>query len=144
VHDGVVHWKTEDLYHKDGEHWVVGTYKDLQTQKCVSEYLHHCMSDYVGLHNTDEADKKESISKTYYLISKEREDELRRAYETDRQFTVNNLTTAFHAATLKVMYPKLNVTMDTSALPPQAAAEESTEEAQYRKALQFLEQYILV
>ena len=148
VHDGIMHWKTEDLYHKDGEHWVVGTYKDLQTKKCVSEYLHDRMSAYVNLGQNEGTDLPKT--KTYYVISKEREEELRRAYEKDRHFTVTNLTTAFHAATLKIIYPKLNVTIDDKSLPaltPKVSVkeiEEDVETTRYRKALQFLETYILV
>jgi len=129
VVNGIIHWRSEDLYHHDTEHWASGTFKDIDPKKCVSEYLYDMMSEFVELGD----------SKTrYYIISKEREDELRKAYRQDRRFVVNNTTSAFHAATLKVIYPSLNVSVEA------LESEDEAEQAIYAKATAFLETYILV
>jgi hypothetical protein len=130
IEDGIIHWKTEDMFHNENEDWAKGTFTRIDPKKSVSEYLSEILSKYLEL--TDESKVQ------YYITSKEREDELRKAYKTDKKFTVNNVTTVFHATVLKVMYPTINIFVESlvSTIP-----EETT---LFPKAVEFLEKYILV
>lgn len=129
IADGIIHWQEADMFHNQNEDWAKGTYAAIDTKKSVAQYLCDIITQYLEL---DE-------SKTqYYVISKEREDELRKAYMADKKFIVNNVTTVFHAAVLKCIYPTLNITVESlvSVIP-----EETT---LFPRAVEFLEKYILV
>jgi len=132
IENEIIHCKVEDVYHNDNEDWAKGTFTEILLTKSVSEYLCEILSEYLSL--------TEDSKTQYYIISKEREDELRKAYKTDKKFTVNNVTSAFHAAVLKVLYPTINITIDSAATD----ASDSPNAELYAKATEFLEKYILV
>lgn len=131
VVDNVVHWKTTDLLTNSEQTWVKGTFKMLNTNKAVSEYMYDIMKTYVDLDSNDET--------AYYITSQERENEIRVAYEKDKTFTVSNLTSAFHAATLKILYPNIEIKFHE---PEDLETEESDPDLE--KAKEFLTKYILV
>jgi hypothetical protein len=130
VRDGLIHWKTEDLFNHETETWAKGTYKTINVNTSVSEYIVTVITDYLKPVIVDES------STIYYTISKEREDELRVAYKNDKKVTVNNVTGVYHATVLKVLYPTINVTIESCA--------NADEEAVFTKAVEFLNTYILV
>lgn len=134
VVNGIIHWKEEDLYQRDNEQWAVGKFKNIDTQKCVSSYLYDQMKEYIGL---------VEAKTVYYVISSERENELREAYRNDQEFSVHNTTSAFHAAVLKVLIPSLRITI-TSMDPVTSPAVSPTQEAEfYNRAVEFVRKYIL-
>lgn len=146
--DEVLEWNPSDLYQHGDETWISARFKSVNTSKSVSEHLYDILYRYLDLAGS---------SVRYYVISKEREEELRRAYKNDQTFTVTNLTTAFHAAVLKVLFPDLkielveppllpviSVSAVSSSLPdlspqPQTPSEDDI----YRQALDFLKDFIL-
>lgn len=128
IRDGVLHWKEEDLLAHGNQVWVKGRYKSLNTNTAVSEYLYDIMQRYVAIDETDET--------VYYVISQTRENEIRESYQRDSTFTVTNLTTAFHAAILKVLVPKIKIEIEL--------AEEAAKTHSLDKAVEFLQTYILV
>lgn len=128
VLDGVVHWQEEDLLAHENQVWVKGQYKNLNTNTAVSEYLYDIMRRFVKI---DEADET-----VYYVISQTRENEIRESYQRDTSFTVTNLTTAFHAAVLKVLFPKIQIVMELED-------EEPSENTSLTKAVEFLNTYIV-
>jgi hypothetical protein len=129
VDEGLIHWQTTDLFHNETEDWAKGTYAKIDSNKSSSQILCEILSGYLNL---DESKVQ------YYSISKEREEELRKAYATDKKFMVNNITTVFHAAVLKVIYPTLNITVS------ELVSDIVEDQELYPKAVEFLEKYILV
>lgn len=140
VKDEIIDWQTADLYHHGDETWASARFKSIQPNKSVSEHLYDVLYRYLDLSGSPVR---------YYTISKEREEELRRAYKGDQQFVVHNITTAFHGAVLKVLFPGLTlVLMDPVAVTPDvvpgtSSVPEDPEEVTYQNALEFLRTFIL-
>lgn len=123
VRDEIIDWNPADMYTHNEEVWVSARFKNIDTSKSVSEYMHDIMTRYLELSGS---------SVRYYLISKEREDELRNAYKSDTEYTVTNITTAFHAAVLKVLFPNLKILMT-----------EHPDDPVYVNSVEFLNRFIL-
>lgn len=131
VDKGIVHWKETDIFFHKEEYWAAGTFKDINTNKCTSEYIYDIMKYYIEL----ESPLQVESPIRYYVISSDRETELRAAYNNDKTFKVDNVTSAFHAAVLKVLFPTIQIVIvDTT----------DQSEPIYARALKFLTLYILV
>lgn len=135
VKDGIVDWQTTDLYRHGGETWASARFKSIQTNKSVSEHLYDILYRYLDLSGSPVR---------YYTISKEREEELRRAYKTDTQFVVHNITTAFHGAVLKVLFPNLKLVVEpVNVTPDTSPTADDAEGTTYQNAIEFLRTFIL-
>lgn len=140
VQAGVLAWQPTDLYRHGTETWASARFQAVNPSKAVSEYLFEMMARFLELSGTPVR---------YYVISKEREDELRRAYKHDTLFTVHNVTTACHGAVLKVLFPALR--LEVRPPPPLPSplsvttptASPTAEDLIYPRALEFLQKYIL-
>ncbi len=144
VTEGVLKWNPADLYKSADETWISAKFIAVNPEKCVSEHIYDEMYRYLGLSDS---------ANTYFVISKTREDELRRAYKSDTSFRVTNTTTAILGAVLKVLFPDIRLALDrpnpSVALPVDPAAPTPSvdatpmEETIYFRALDFLDDYIL-
>lgn len=155
VKDGILAWNPVDLFQKGDETWISAKFAAVNTAKSVSEYLYDIINRYLNLSD---------VPIKYYVISKEREDELRRAYKSDKTFKVENTTTAIHGAVLKVLFPDIKLTLPTpthlSTSPSPSVSPAGvistpvdvaitpvslprTEDEIYAQAIEFLNDYIL-
>lgn len=125
VKNQVLDWDPANLFQHDTDVWVSATFKSINTAKSVSEYLYDIMYRHLDLSDS---------SVRYYVISKEREDELRKAYQTDTLFKVENVTTAFHAMVLKVLFPNISVEIVPLTVSPDPI---------FDSAVTFLNKFIL-
>jgi len=125
----VISWNVSDLFQNKEETWVSGKFRKIDVNKAVSEYVYDIIYRYLDLAQS---------SIRYYVISKEREEELRQVYKNDKSYEVNNITTVFHAAVLKILFPDIiiNIVPSTSVI-------DSVDTDKYEKALTFLTTYIL-
>jgi len=132
IQNDIIHWKETDLFQNQGEYWAVGTFKQINANKCASEYMYDMMKYYTT--QTEDETKPVDIEQPvrYYIISREREDEIRKAYKDDKTYTITNVTSAFHAAILKILIPGISIVVEESV----------EKEPLYIKALQFLDLYI--
>lgn len=73
----------------------------------ISRYLVQAMWDWMPVPSTSQT--------RYYIASKSRDDEIVKAYEKDRQFTVTNVSSAFHAAVLRVLVPSVRIQIGSNS-----------------------------
>lgn len=81
-----------------GEKWAVGVYKNVDKDKAATEYVTEVLTDYLGVGDSP---------RKYFMISAEREDELRQHYTDEKRLSVENVTTVFLAMALKVLHPRI-------------------------------------
>lgn len=143
VADGVVHFYPEkDMYEHREEKWVKGEFKQVNTNKCVGEYVAELFHRVLARNDKQET----SPNVTHYVISKEKEDELRRAYANDNSFQVTNITSVYHAAVLKVMFPTINihVPLDDKDKDKDKDDDDDNDPSDLSTVIAFLKQYILI
>jgi hypothetical protein len=121
----LITWKNQQVYTHDKDAWVQGNI--ISSDKCMSQVLLDIMYDYMDIKPTSDI--------KYYFTSLEREEELRKAYNQDRTFKVDNITTAIHGVILKCLHPNINISI--------AQQTEPSPSAEYTKILEFLKKYIL-
>jgi len=129
IEDGIIHWYQTDIFQDGDEFWVKGTMKSIQNKTCVSEYLNRIFCRYINV--------KSNIR--YYVTSREREDEICKAYKNDVSFLVDNVTSALHACVLKMLLPAISITISK-----QARALVPEEKELFPKSIEFLQNYFLV
>jgi len=129
IQDGIVHWYQTDIFQNGSEFWVKGTMKAIEKKTSVSEYLNILFCKYINV----------TSNIRYYVTSREREDEIFKAYQNDVSFFVDNVTSAIHGCVLKCLFPKITLSI---ADEPRALVAEEKE--LFPDAIEFLQSYFLV
>ena len=160
IQNDIVHWYEQDIFRHGEDCWVKGTMKSIDQKTSVSEYINHIFCQY--LHTSSTAGErlshprresckgsngstagerllKHGSTVRYYVTSREREDEIIKAYKNDTSFVVDNVTSAIHGCVLKILLPHITLSI---AQEGRGLIEE--ERRLFPRAIEFLQAYILV